>query len=365
MPPVPAQDISSLATFIPWIEREEWSDSYQFTPIHKNVCGVDDCDLAKVLQDFRADIDNQDIHGCTALTYAVRFGRCYHARHLLEKGADPNAGRKLPLVEALRCHDSLARTTIEMMELLNAGASIDVAGETFVDKWATTYLWNGKYGITLDKLILDYGLDVTRPQKSGQTLLNKCFWYWECSTRPSMARIEQLIDQGASSQWIDADGRSAVLFALMSRSTQPPRLLATYGLNLKLEASRHGFFLHFAVMCIEESRIIDEMRKANLSDVIDLGFIDVDGYTAFELLKKRNSLNWHSYKYSKHFFSVFRSPPSGLCARTEKYIISDLEAFLHEIQEAQGVAKDQQYPSLGDYLSSVVDSEPIPGAWPL
>ena len=191
-----------------------------------------------------------------------------------------------------------------------------------------------------------------------------------------LSLVKQLLSYGAEIDTTDNDGLSAVFHAIESYDPEVLKLLIHHHARIDLVTHFGDTLLHFAIIYLQyltdvkaTLQAIKTMPRAQLNN-INIKHRNTDGDEAFDLLKKRNSIKWGSYLRSKFddynyclwSFYRFRKPCSG---PEKSEIIYEFEAFLHEIQDAQGVPKEEQYPPLGEYLSSNTDDAPVPGAWPV
>ena len=344
------------------IDFDELSEEYGFTTLHKIVCGIDSRDLDIELQRNPHEVDKLDGYGRSPLWYAVRHDNTQFVRPLLERGADPNLGGSAIIVQAIEW------TQLETVELLiTFGFSI-----TDLDIEDLLKAWEGCYRLTpahllqdcwaIESLIIRHLDDVNRQTTCGMTLL--MFLCSHANSGPDGPA--QLISRGAKLELRNSKGETALLLCIDRRwepNTDAFLRLVYAGARLDVQDYTGSTILHRVVFCVSyDSMGLMHLLKA-IQDVdvsqFDLNARDEDGYTAFDLLKKRNGITWESYYMAK------RGKRWYVSDKREIPIIRDLESMFHQIQDSEGIPVEQQYPPLAHYLCEQTDSNPIPGAWPL
>lgn len=118
-------------------------------------------ECVKILIEFGADIQEEDIEMDTPITLAAAQGRTECVRYLLEKGADVNSYsvNGTPLIQAARCG------SVECVQLLLAhGADVHVSVS-----YGTTALKEAVYKQSADcvKLLVEHGAKVTEVDEFG------------------------------------------------------------------------------------------------------------------------------------------------------------------------------------------------------
>ena len=313
---------------LPFLDWDEICDDRKFTRLHRTVCGIDNRRLDEVIRTELANVNMPDFRGLRPLHYATLHKSVDQIRILLENGARP------------------------------------ILDDQLLQNWSNICHTNTAVYLDVDRLLLQY-IDVNTQIKNGMTLL---MMMCQTFTLPAL-RIMVLLDHGAKINLVDDFGRAAIMHCFDSDSPCCLPILYRHGARLDIKTIRGDTILHYAILQVKNPSIIKELRRMDLS-MIDLKTKDQDGATAFDLLKMRNGLKWKSYYmahgYPRNHQMVYLDiEDRALNDNDERQIIYGFEALIYEIQDSQAVPKEEQYPPLGGFLSSVVDEELVPGAWPV
>ena len=324
----------SLRDLIPQFPWDEYVEAKKFTLLHEIVCGISGLDLDIAVQAHSADINRLDSKGRSPLTYAIALQNLTAVRTLLRQGANTNGSDRKDL----------------MMEWIN-----------------TAYLCNAALSelLPVDKLLIERGIDMDTQICGPTMLMELCAYGFE---ETSVARIELLVSYGANLELRDFDGFTALHLAMAYKKYKNMKVLLDSGAQLDAKTKNGDTIFHLAVILSMSDDFVKELPEMDVAR-LDLDQRNKEGYTAYDLLRKRNGLRWEIYR--ERWFET--SGKYGIKFRfgqarhqeDDYLIILALEALLHQIQDSQGVPKDQQYPPLGPYLSDDKDEEPVPGAWPL
>ena len=321
----PAFSIKSRLPFIDW---DEICDDRKFTKLHQSVCDMDSRNLDRIIRTELPNVNLPDSEGLPPLCYAFIQGRRDHMRILLENGARP------------------------------------ISDIQFLEEWISSYTTNKSPCLDMDELFLQY-IDVNIRISNGMTMLMML-----CRTFGTSAlHITVFLDHGAEIDLVDDFGKPAVMHCIHSHVSSHLSILCRRGARLDVKNIWDDTILHYTIVYVESPGVIEELRRMDLS-MIDLQARNQDGATAFDLLKMRNGLKWKSYQWAISCARECEERGFGYEFGTfddndERQIIYGFEALIHEIQDSQAVPKEEQYPLLGGYLSSVVDEELVPGAWPV
>lgn len=351
----------SLTSLLRSIDFDEEAEVQGFTTLHKIVCGIDVRDLDSELDLNPDSINDLDIYGKSALWYSVVHDSPDFVRCLLKRGADPNAGGKSVIAEAIRVGSP------EILELLIVSGfdSRDLNTEYLLvmwrySGWYKTETYETRF-LSIDRLMIKHLVDVNWQSRHGETMLMTM-----CERmRPDASRIEQLIRYGADLEINDNNGRTALLYTFFDPYPEAFRTLVRAGARLDVRSHLGYTILHAAVLptflAFRTLEVLEAMGDLDLSG-LDLDARDEDGFTAFDLLKKRNGVTWEGYCESKRIYHDYSFYP-----RTPKEfdIIRSLESLFHHIQDSQGIPLAQQYSPLANYLCEKTDEDVIPGAWPV
>ena len=135
-----------------------------------------------------AIIDKQDVRGCSAVMYAVRFDNIKCSHCLLTNGADVNVGHYdwcgLAMFPIIFTHDVCL-----IKKLIEKGARLDVIGFKRIYEWSRI----AKLGnVELLKCMLNYGIDKDSTDQKGRSIL----WYVVASG--NIEAVRYLLDLGVA-----------------------------------------------------------------------------------------------------------------------------------------------------------------------
>ena len=356
--------------------------------LHQIVIGLDGPPLDVELQDSTR-IDTLNRRGRSALCYAVKHRRLDYVRDLLEHGADPNIGDP-PLWAATAIYADYEITNV----LLDYGASLDPN--------LCPYYRNGWLpwplgccdddDLAIDKLLISRGININHGAvwygvKDVTILMRLCSHKHKMACHSSRnkciyQRIEQLLTFGADVEITDAEGKTAIMYAVSAAFSSAFRSLARASARLDVKTLTGSTILHLATTQTWDrrsrqgvSRLCEVMCAEDLTH-LDIDAEDEDGKTAYDLLRMRNGPNWKGYCRSKGIDdSLYSRGEEAFLfdydyVNWEEYIEDEMEAvtalekMLHHIQEVQGVPEENRYPPLGEYGSRDPEEKEVPGAWP-
>lgn len=340
------------------VDFDALSEDHGFTTLHKIVCGIDLRDLDLEVQRHPQDVDKLDKYGRSPLWYAITHLNTQFVRLLLERGANPNLEGSPVIFEAIKWAQLEAVellftfgfniTNLKIEDLLEACQQYIGWHSGLQDYWA------------IESLIIRYWVDVNRQTTCGMTLLMGLCSHRECNANG----IDQLIRRGAELELRNSNGETALFFCINGPDgSNPDAFLKLVHAGARLDAQDYtgATVLHHTVLLEFYGASSFELLLA-MKDVagsqFDLDARDDDGYTAFDLLKKRNGITWESYYMAK-------KGRWGWLHDEDDPGIPRLESLFHHIQDSQGIPVDQQYPPLAAFLREQNDDNTIPGAWPL
>ena len=367
-----SHEILPLQDMIPSFPWLEYKADKGFTLLHDIVCGISGLDLDSATRTHLADINRLDSQGRSPLEYAVHCQDCSAVQTLLRRGADPNVSNGAPVCEFLFSQNA---KHVEILKcLLQAGATTDgSAGHRIAEVWISEATWSdSSWDLTVDKLLMEHGVDVNHQKDERTMLMRLCM---RRNNKILIKRIEQLISYSANLELRNQGGATALLLAVANQFSMAVKVLIQSGARLDVKSNFGDTIAHLTVIFSRSSDLVRALSEVDLTG-LDLDQRNEDGHTAYDLLKKRNGLKWERYVenlelsrfnmcnqdcYCRYRFSW----TSRYRAQDEYQIILALEALLHQIQDSQGIPKDQQYPPLGPYLSDDQDEELVPGAWPV
>lgn len=360
------QDFQPLRKLIPSFPFDDYSESAGFTLLHEIVCHLNDRDLDSALQTDSADVNELNKGGESPLELAVKFNNIAAVQTLLKRGADPNINDGTPMYLAL---DNRNLATVDL--LLRSGATVH--GDQAAGMWINTKSFLGEdhtEELNIDRLLIEYGVDVNHQVLGRSKVMALCRERYDYNDR-----IDQLIGRGADLELRDHEGYTALHWAVCANNPKIIETLIRSGARINVKTNEGNTIAHLAVICGRGIWFANMMHEMDLG-TLDLNLKNEDGHTVYDLLRKRNGLQWETY-YTERRERNFNRPnyywwsvPYPYESRAwwdedEYELILALEALLHHIQDLQGIPKDQQFPPLGKYLSDDKDEDPVPGAWPV
>ena len=326
--------------------------------LHKIACGLDLRDLDLELQRHPHDVDKLDRYDRNPLWYAIAHRNIHFVRCLLERGANPNLGGGAVMIEAIRLGQLEIAEVLITFGFDFANLSMDTlletwnGGDNFLKAWKDYWFFGDELQErpAIESLLVRHWVDVNRQTTYGMTLF--MFLCSQENSRPD--DIAQLIRRGAKLELRNSIGETALLLCLSNcfeANYDAFLKLVHAGARLDVQDYTGATVLHRLVVQKSHGTLcfLKAMLNVDISK-FDLDGRDEDGYTAFDLLKKRNDITWEDW-WSRD--------------KPEIHYIQHLESFFHRIQDSQGIPLNQQYPPLAPYQYEQTDDEPIPGAWPL
>ena len=357
-----------LPDLVPRFPLDEYIENEGFTLLHEIVCHLNSRNLDSALQYFSADVNKLNNKGQSPLELAVMNENIAATRTLLKRGADPNINNGAPLSLALKKPRLLLVDLLLRFGATVHGPTGDQAAQTWID--FEGYNRNDAERLAIDRLLIEYGIDVNRQVLGRTKLMALCQqrWMWEGN---AIDRIGHLIGLGADLELRDTQGYTALHWAVFGNDLMTIETLLHSGARIDVKTNESNTIAHLAVICSRKIKMAKTMSEMDLGR-LDLNLKNEDGHTVFDLLRKRNGLGWEAYhserrepKINGLNYGDWSYPIRSRARRDEYEIILALEALLHHIQDLQGIPKDQQYPPLGEYLSDDKDEDPVPGAWPV
>ncbi|CAF9931026.1 hypothetical protein IMSHALPRED_008344 [Imshaugia aleurites] len=349
--------------------------------LHQIVCGLSRRSLDIELQSSN-NIDELDKDNRSALWYSVAHGHREHVLLLLERGADPNVGdTPIKEIRSVRSAYEITKALIEH------GATPNFSNDReFWLVWESresqesqesqdsrsSFCVHPYDDIATDKLLIDWGIDINhRAVWDGVedvTILMRL----SDSYLSQAHRVQQLIELGADLEMMDQNGESAIMYALHEPCPKSFEVLARAGARLDVQNTAGNTILHIIILRTWGYRDFVKLYEVLLHNVdftmLDLHARNADGHTALDLLKLRNGLKWDGYCDSKGIQRKRKGASGGrrcYFPGNEIRFIHAMEDLFKDIQDAQGVAEEDRYPPLSEYLSGDVEHEAVPGAWPV
>lgn len=141
-------------------------------------------------------------------------------RALLERGADPNAEDKVGVTPLINVASRGSNKSLRL--LIDAGARVDEDGRN----GCTALTWAAKNGWEKTiEILLDRGADIDHRDRGQMTPLMRAAWNGQFKA------AEFLIRRGADVAALDANGNSALTYAMASRSPRIQGALRRQGVR--------------------------------------------------------------------------------------------------------------------------------------
>ena len=379
---------------IEWASKVDWDEYVEdggLTELHLIVSGIRNRDLEKYIRAHPEELEKEDALGYCPLWYASIFGGLADIRTLLKYGAilDENT---FYFRVFLSHFGSKAFDVME--EHLSSGALKSLFKKGCADEWLhfpnTGRLADDEV-LAVDKLCLEYGVDVNYKFPDGQTHLMMML---QLSYPGLPLRVKQLLDHGADLEARDDDGKTALHHFIEALSGYPDvdwetfDMLVENGVRLDYRTGDGTTILHALIL---EAVYLEPIRMILYSDIcsLPLDAKDSNGYTAFDLLVLRARLARQDYDHgfwernpshyidyipysrwydTKDILGKWMSRASE--PNMERKVLTAFEALLHKVQELQGIAPEEQYPSVEPVLeqedkdAEASRLEGLPGSWP-
>ncbi|MCJ1380187.1 hypothetical protein MMC17_003290 [Xylographa soralifera] len=363
-----------------------WRDSDIYGSFDPDVYGYND--LIKALLGFgvkplhstisatsRANIDERDRTGRTALGFAAATGNIDAVEYLLKKGADPNhedTEKQTPLFYAVRYHHSKC-----VQLLLDAGANNQHVDSQGISLLAVAVSCSCEVSI-LDGLY-NCKIDLNARARNGETSLS-CFamqrYFCEEPTR-SIEVLNWLLEHGADINAQEGNGQTATMRAMRNGNHRMLELLLQRGADIAKSDMDGRTLLHYATY-YGDLDMFYVLQAAGLQ-TIKLNARDRHSKSAIEDAGWRRSQNeeWSHSAVSdmdadpEKWYSTFKGLYLSILALQWDVTVEDVVEQLSEKEEEYG--RDWE-GWIDDYLDELDKDEEsddgiditnkIPGAFP-
>ena len=195
-------------------------DKYYRTPLECAICRGHD-DITKQLIKYGADINVGNCHGNTPLHSAVLSRNLFALKQLINAGANVNQGNVDGFTPLFI---SVMGNFYEMTKmLLNSGANVNLPITTGVTPLMEAV---GKHNYKMVDLLVRYGANVDPVDKDGVTpLIRFAKQGMRCNC------LRDLLKFGAAVNHMDAEGNTALHYAVRAMDLDSMKVLLTYGAN--------------------------------------------------------------------------------------------------------------------------------------
>jgi ankyrin repeat protein len=245
-----------------------------FTILHKAILGLSSTNLEQLLLDSTADLDAVDNNGRTAVSLAAERGDSITLSTLLKYNPDVNLSStsgSSPLHFA-----SCARNPSCIKPLLDAGAVVD----SLTDWEQTPLIYTAAYvqSALHAELLLDAGASIDWKDRDGITALG----WTAIANNLSVAKV--LLDRGADVNNVDGNGDTFGTLCVKNSQIVLLRLLTGHRLQQSSLSSSKSLLLVTARYATPAT--IDVLSGLTL-DGVDIGTRDDNGVAWTELLESR------------------------------------------------------------------------------
>ena len=249
-------------------------EEYQFSFLHKVVLDLNPLVLLTVVSDMSiSEINQGDVNGKTALSWAAERGDSDAVQLLLQHGADPNKlshSKKSALYFAAR-----SRSYVCVDALLNANADI----KPYLSPLYQAVLFSG---VEICELLLSKGARIDVTSRNGSTVLEAAL------AKSSSQMAEYLINQNSNIHYVDQFSTTALHYAIYYNHPKILSLLLHRAISHRTKSSVAGTALHCAGRR-GNLEVIQVLTKAKLQN------IDIEdkweGQTALELAEQRQGMS--------------------------------------------------------------------------
>ena len=262
-------------------DDEEYLESRVFPPLHKIVLGLCRADLRQNLEMSSSNIDESDVDGRTALSWAAAKTDAKAVGILLEFGANPNIISQRghgPLSWAAQSHEPGRREVIEKLLAYNADAN-------WADKYNRTPLINSTSDVDDPeclKLLIDHGADINWQDYHRRTAV--CY----AANVNKIANLRYLLETGADYSIPDHWGHTPHIEATYQNHHAALELLLAKDPLLSPSCwTDGGTVLHIAATHADAETFVLLADKADLS-LLGVDDLDNDGRSFRDLFEPRD-----------------------------------------------------------------------------
>lgn len=213
----------------PW-PRESWEEDYRYwmVDLRKSLSRAiitRNSDQLRNLIDFGVDVNGKYYWSWTPLMIAVETGDMENVKLLLEAGAYVNARRTA--IRDTVLHIAVFYGRIDIVQVL-LDYGIDVTAKDKHGMEAIFLASDNSDSLELVDLLLDRGADINTIGIYHETLLIRSAKY----TQTSGEYIQGLIDRGAEVNYRDPNGKTPLIWSILSRNPEAVRVLLDNGADI-------------------------------------------------------------------------------------------------------------------------------------
>jgi len=212
----------------PW-PRESWEEDYRYWMVDLSkslsiAIMTRNSDRLRNLIDFGVDVNGDFYWSWTPLMIAVRERDMESVKLLLEAGAYVNAKRSVLRDTAL--HVAVFTGRIDIVQvLLDYGINVTAKDKNGME--AIGLASENSDSLELVDLLLDRGADINTIGIRHQTLLIR-----SALKQKSREYIQGLIDRGAEVNYRDPNGKTPLIYSILSRNPEAVRILLDNGADI-------------------------------------------------------------------------------------------------------------------------------------
>ncbi|CAH0549306.1 unnamed protein product [Brassicogethes aeneus] len=244
------------------------------TALH-DAAATGNVEIAKVLLSKDADIDAQDINGCSPLIFAVSKNHTETAKFLINQGADVNLRDSKDNATAL--HDAALTENVEIANVL-LSKDADIDAQDINGKSPLIFAVSNNHTETA-KFLINKGADVNlRGSKDNATALH------DAAATGNVEIAKVLLSKDADIDAQDINGYSPLMFAVIKNHTETAKFLINHGADVNLRSSKYNrTALHDAAATGNV-----EIAKVLLSKDADIDAQDINGYSPLMFAVNKN-----------------------------------------------------------------------------
>lgn len=251
----------------------------RFPVLHKIVLGLAPKDLESELQVTTANVNDTDLDGRTALSWAAARSDHQSVLTLLKYGADsslPSNDGFTPLHWAARASDATC-----LAAMVQHGANVNTKtkhGSTPLHQVALF-----QQDPSFVQPLLNAGVDIYARRSNGDTALI-------CSAEMNNAACALLLlEQDADIEERNYDGTTVLLWAISHNAIEVADLLIERGADYRVTNNKNETILHIAAQHANTT-VLTRLTGLRLSG-IDKSAQQLDGFTAMDLAARRSAIS--------------------------------------------------------------------------
>ena len=268
------------------VYRQLFSDSRDLegrnlSALHRIVLCLVDVDLQTYLQRCsRAEIDQGDDMGRTALDWAVQRGDLVNVELLLRYGANPN---KVSRYGSISLHYVARSGHVNIVDLLlKYGVDVNHGDNSMLTPLIMLCGYREDHPTCVQRLI-DGGANINAQEFQGATALIFA------SQGGLLSTLQLLLENGGAPDLPTFEGVTPLIEALQANSHGAISILIAHGANLTYHTPSGHSLLHSAAEFADEASLVI-LTSIHIRG-IDVNHRSKDGATAWDLARARNDIS--------------------------------------------------------------------------